>query len=641
MKHRKSPPPEAERRRSLLQAAFFVFTCCAFYYLSGTNYPVPELDPSFQAVLEYATRLKLQFGRDIVFTYGPYGYLGTFDSQGHLIGMRIAAAALWAVVMAVIATSIVRRTTGVLRVLFVAWLFLFFRSGWIDAQGTLIVAFGSLLLMSDLRDKKGLAALFVITMALLGLIKFNLFLSAATGIAIGVALHTYEKRYASALIVPAAFSAAVVLFWLGAGQELSSFWPWIKGSVRLSAGYTEAMTFPPDAWVLLLSLGAVALFFVAVLMLHRKSTLTAGKAAALAVILVGVFLSWKHGFVRADLHVRSFDFFLPCAFILAFMERDQTVLPVGSGSAITLLYGCVIVLTVLAVNIQAGKSSGQNIVTSAVVDLPGRLWGNAKQIVEEATGRWKSCYAAVYRGAEQPRNPDLPLARTIIGRDTVDVIGFRQWAALANGLNYHPRPIIQGYSAYTPSLEDMDLAFFRSKDRPRFLLFKLESIDARYPLLDDAPVLPFIFRNYSLASRDGDFLVLRENEGAPVDVRKELVHEKTLVFGEVLDLSRWNNGPLLVRTTYRFPFLGRLYSFFYQAPILTMRLFAGEGMLNTRFIPAMAERGFLVNPLLLNNEYVVNYYRKNGVPVKGMSFSRASSALLTGDHIHVQVFRIR
>jgi hypothetical protein len=298
-----------------------------------------------------------------------------------------------------------------------------------------------------------------------------------------------------------------------------------------------------------------------------------------------------------------------------------------------MLYGGVILLTVIAGNIQK-----EGIVESAIGGFPKQLLDSSKLLVKSVSDG-DSCYAAVRQRAAEPRNPDLPIARSVIGASAVDVISYRQWAALANDLNYRPRPVFQGYSAYTPYLQDLNLSYYQSKSRPRFLLFNLETIDSRHPMLDDATVLPFIFKNYKPVAHDGIFLVLRENEGASVDLNMRLVHEQSLAFNEILDLSKWNNEQLIIQTTTRPSFFGRLYGFLYEAPVLTMGIFVGERMLNTRFIPAMAERGFMVNPLLLGNKDVVNYYQKIGILVSGISFSRGGiSELLTSNRITVKVF---
>jgi hypothetical protein len=46
----------------------------------------------WQVVLEYAAEHHLQFGKEIVFTYGPLGYLLTDVSLGHMLNERIVFA---------------------------------------------------------------------------------------------------------------------------------------------------------------------------------------------------------------------------------------------------------------------------------------------------------------------------------------------------------------------------------------------------------------------------------------------------------------------------------------------------------------------------------------------------------------------
>ena len=60
----------------------------------------------------------------------------------------------------------------------------------------------------------------------------------------------------------------------------------------------------------------------------------------------------------------------------------------------------------------------------------------------------------------------LPQIKRTIGQSTVDVFGYGQSLAIANDLNYTPRPIFQGYSAYTPALVKANADFYRSAGAP-------------------------------------------------------------------------------------------------------------------------------------------------------------------------------
>ena len=71
----------------------------------------------------------------------------------------------------------------------------------------------------------------------------------------------------------------------------------------------------------------------------------------------------------------------------------------------------------------------------------------------------------------------------------VDVYPWQQDVVFAYGLHYHPRPVIQSYSAYTPKLAEINAAFLRDGQSAENILFRVESFCMQYPSLDDRPLL--------------------------------------------------------------------------------------------------------------------------------------------------------
>jgi hypothetical protein len=194
-----------------------------------------------------------------------------------------------------------------------------------------------------------------------------------------------------------------------------------------------------------------------------------------------------------------------------------------------------------------------------------------------------------------------------VGQASVDVFNFRQGAALLNGLNYHPRPIIQSYSAYTPDLLRANLDFYRSANRPSYVLFCLETIDGRFPTLDDAVLLPYILANYQPVLQEHRFLLMKRTPGPPENVTYDRVYSGSLDIGQKLDMTTWNNSPLFLRVNTSPTLLGRILSFLYQPPAYKLEVELDEGgKRDFRFIRGMASQGFLVNPLLENNPDVLD-----------------------------------
>jgi len=148
-------------------SAFFLLAFLSVFSLSGTFLPFLELTASWQAVLEYAAKSKLQFGRDIVFTYGPLGYLGTIYSQGHLAVQRIAFALAWAALTAWSATTIVQKLSGLPKGVFIVWVLFLFSRGGMDVQAYLVLACGYSILAEDVQQRKGISSIFIISFAVL------------------------------------------------------------------------------------------------------------------------------------------------------------------------------------------------------------------------------------------------------------------------------------------------------------------------------------------------------------------------------------------------------------------------------------------------------------------------------------------
>ena len=606
---------------ALFLTAFFVLGFLSVFSPSGMLIPFLDLTASWQAVLEYAAKSKLQFGRDIVFTYGPLGYLGTIYSQGHLVAQRIVFALAWAVLAVWSAISVVRRLPAPSKYIFSVWFLFLFSRGGVDVQAYLVLACGySILAAEDIQQRKALSSVFIISFVVLALIKFTFFITTVACVALSSFVQAGRKQARWSLFILLAFGTALLVLWLAVGQHVINFLPWLKGSLEVTGGYAEAMTIVPIVWVFRLCFLSLVLFLAAVVVRMRSTIPDAGSAGSLLLITVCTFLTWKHGFVRADEHVFYFIYFLPVAFALVIAEPVQKTLSQKGQMSLTVLFGAATLLCLIAANIQKKDE-----VKNAFAEWPGRLLYNTNNAIKSLTGNGNACYEALR--SQKNRGGELLVASSLIGSATVDVIDCLQWAALANDLNYHPRPVFQGYSVYTPYLQAINLSFFKSRDRPSYLLFNTETIDSRYVTLDDATALPYILRNYDLAGQDGKFLILRSKEGPPIDVHMKLIHEETVSFDKKINLSEWNNVPLIMQVDVKPTFVGRLMTFIYQSPVLSLNIHSGDKVLSTRFIPEMASRGFFINPLLFENKDVANLYKGIGTRVVGISFSKSDFPL--------------
>ena len=153
-----------------------------------------------------------------------------------------------------------------------------------------------------------------------------------------------------------------------------------------------------------------------------------------------------------------------------------------------------------------------------------------------------------------------------VGHSSIDVFNYRQGVALLNDLNYRPRPVIQSYSAYTPDLLRANLEFYRSPSRPSYVLFSLETIDMRFPTLDDALLLPYILANYQPVLAEHQFLLMERTPEPPRTVSYDRVYSASLDIGQKLDITTWNTSPLFLRVSTTPTLLGRILTLLFQPP---------------------------------------------------------------------------
>jgi len=612
---------------------YFVAAYIGVFFLSGRAAPLCYLDYSFDAVIEYAVDHGLQFGRDIVCTQGPLGFLDDGSSQGHLIAARLAFALIWSGIVAWTVAAMTRRLRLPYRYFFFSWFLLFAFHGPVEREALLVMLFGCMVLLGDISRRKAEVVVFAGVFALVSLIKFTLLVAAAAGIAVCVVAQLYRRNYRWGAVICGLFVSFAAFFWVISGQEMSNIMPWIRGSLEVSAGYNEAMALFPDSGVLVAGAIAALLCLAATGITLFRVRWNVGVSGICLVLCIYLSLVWKHGFVRADeYHVLYFVLSAPLLCGVLLLDSVSDAAPKGGRRAVGLLYMAILVLC--SISLMPGAM--QRIVPG----LPERLQDNMVLIGKAATGRVRELYQALHRDAGEEDRAYLPVAGRAVGNEPVDVFGHLQWAALANGMNYRPRPVFQGFSAYTPYLQDLNEAFFLRKDRPPYVLLNMETLDNRLPSINDARLLLLLLYRYSPIAADGDFLVMKQLPGEAGEVVLTPVSEKTLRFGELSLLPR-SDKPIFLSMDVQPTVLGRLVGMFFQPPEISIILWSSGNPRTYRIVPAMTRGGILLSPLIESNEDVAEYARgalRKQVDAILFSVTPYAESLI-GDEISVRLYQ--
>ncbi|HMW29917.1 MAG TPA: hypothetical protein PKE44_10195, partial [Plasticicumulans sp.] len=152
----------------------------ANFHLSGRAPASVLLDPSWCQVLDAAATRDWVFGRDLMFTFGPFGYLHCDDGLGQHAGLRYAAALGLAFGFAYLLVRGALEAGPRLGWPLLLWGALLLD---VEARAYLVIAFGAVVLLWR-RDGPWAALLVTALLALLSLVKFSFFVPAAFAVAV-------------------------------------------------------------------------------------------------------------------------------------------------------------------------------------------------------------------------------------------------------------------------------------------------------------------------------------------------------------------------------------------------------------------------------------------------------------------------
>jgi hypothetical protein len=438
------------------------------------NQPISGLDPGWRAGLTLAGPYGLHFGSDLIFTYGPWGYLDhPYALSRHEfalgIGFAVAATAwLWTVlhracrwrldpVPASVVATIVTVCCAVnsepsQRCLLAAaghtiwWASTRGAARWrtFDLTPPALAVVAAVMVQVKIPDGVG-----ILVIAVLG----------------GCLVAPLVRALANAVATGVAFVVAFIGFWLAAGQSLGDVGSWMHGVEQITVGYPEAMSWERNDWLLgYLAAFAVAVAAVVVVARGWSSRTRVDAAAVLLVTLVLLELELKGGFSRHDPYHEMTFFACGAALTLSLvvLGRRPTLAFVATGLSVLMLWPGL-----------ASLDPG----------LARDRWRTSAQAVFDP-GYAPALRAQAAAGAAAGYGIPSSMLETI-GTSPVAVDPWDVGLPYAYGLTWHPVPVFQTYSAYTPYLDGLNARAARQAPADQFVLrFLNQAVDERNPAWD-------------------------------------------------------------------------------------------------------------------------------------------------------------
>jgi hypothetical protein len=597
--------------------------------------PARGIDASWEFAMNEGVERNMSFGRDIVFTYGPYAsivtrtYSPATDERmmwGSLLfaGSYIAALQFLSegkkrrIILLLLVFLATSKST---EILLLSYSFL------------LTVCVLKKLNSSDLNKasvinwRQGLAAVLMwSTLGLLPLIKGSLLLPYLASVAISSALLLRFSLFRQAILTVSIPIAATVVLWSLAGQSLANLPAYFRGTIELTSGYTEAMS---TAWGVLPKVagdGLVLTFLTVSAVMFRSISrapqLSVGSRWLLLILFAVILLvAFKHGFIATAAIYSTFSSFAVLLVIISFIYIDRSLawslsIVMFLTVATSIERDVVLVEEVHArFGVGAAWSGNQRgdilkFCTARAIQAYSRTtykstWGTYRDAWEGLRIRADrgNGLPAQFLKAKADMKRERPLPKL---NGTADFYEYDQSALLASDNEWNPRPVIQSYSAYTPTLAMLNEQHLRGPSAPEWVLFQLQSLDGRLPSLDDGLSWPALLDNYSFVSFNDEVLLMRKDPIVHPSSKYDWIYTETCKTGAVVNLPN-ADGLLFAEVELKPTFAGRLAIALLNPPQLRIELGLRDGTSRSyRVVSKMMTTGFLVSPLVSNTEEVAS-----------------------------------
>jgi hypothetical protein len=496
-----------------------------------TRVPAAGLDPSWFTVLGRAAAEHRRFGHDLVFTFGPWGFLDRpvlFTGRHFTLGVLFEVAATTAMFCA--AYACVKRKWSP-RIAAPA-AFGFTVATIVGDPGPRIICAGlvfALLTIARRGATKSQASpdawptvLLAAGAALMVQVKLSegLALFALAGI-VAISVRTLRAFAVNVAAAVATFTVTFLLLWLIAGQRLGDLASWLRYSWELASGYEGAMAMPPDTiegygLAALLALIAVTL---AVGMARRYRGLV-GLGVVLLVVAMLEF-AFKDGFIRKG----GYTYFTIGAFVLialaSYARRPAAVLA-AAAVALVLVPTSLDQFDPFAARDRWRRSA------EAILNTDHRL-----QMQAAAAGQARAEYQ---------------LSARMVAASKGHPVSVDLWEATlpwAYSLNWNPVPVFQAYAAYTPALDELNAHAIATAPSDQIVLRQnQDTIDARNTRWETPRYLLALACNYKVEMNEGRWSLLRHGENSCSQPRNLGV--RTVNTGEVVEAPTVGPNEILV-----------------------------------------------------------------------------------------------
>lgn len=537
-------------------------------YFESNITPVPlsqplwmSLDPSWGIALSYVKLKNLIWGTDIAFTYGPLALFCTRAGWGeNKFTFLFFDLFMFLNFFLIFFLSFKKSMNKLITTLLIAAVCIIMPLWFGSANSLILMAFLIFWINLSINDPKLIYYFFqIIIITLVFFIKFNTGIIAFPLFYAGIIYNIVSKKRNLVYTIIVALTPLILIpiFCSILNVSLVNY---IKSGLEMIKGYNDVM-FTENTIdnsyrysILIAALLTIVLILNTKLFIKEKLL---KNATTFLLAAISIFVLFKQSFVRADGgHVYDFFIFIPLLILCNTNFHFN----------IKKWYSLVILIFVIIIPFNF-------------------LFQEKSRPVEVSLKFSKSNYISGFKGFTEtsgmqlfPNNSQLPSSvLQKIGNNTVDIFPWNIQLLLLNKLQYHPRPVIQSYTAYTPYLENLNFEHYNSSKAPEFVIYEIGGIDNRYPFFDESKVSLALSKNYRVVETynfDGRVGLLLQKKS---DFKK-IQLEKTREYAMILNTPLTPKKDIFYEIEVYNSLLGRLSSIINHSPEINLVIKTKDGL---------------------------------------------------------------
>jgi hypothetical protein len=571
------------RERSIALALLLITTACALIPFEPAM-PGRALDEAWALGINEAVARGMVFGRDVAFTFGPYASIFSRAYHPATDWLMLLGSASLAVSYGY---AFVTATRGS-RV--APWAFLLALLVLTTHRDALLISYPLVAAVCVIREPVPRLSSIAVLMApfgLLPIIKGSFAVMCGLVGAWVLAWFVFAKARNAVLVVLGAPTVSLFIFWLLAGQPLLAIPVYVHGIVTMASGYGDAMAIGGARGSEVVVYVLVSIFLLVAIV--RDSMAQRRRRILTAVFASFLFVALKSGFTRHDSHAllsAASLSFAGVVYSFTFSWRWRSLLAVAAVAA------CIYVDA--AYNVPVLWHT-ENVYLSAGRGLATRVGVSTPSYREQFD-------AALRIFRDVVHFPPLP--------GTTDIYSYAQTDLIASGARWNPRPVMQSYAAYAPSLAAANRDHLLGADAPDNVVFRVQPIDWHFPSLEDGASWWALLARYVPTTLDGDTLILHRRPDGEAIAKPAPLGEVTGKLGRAVKVPE-SDQPIFAEVQLQPSLLGRLAGALYKvAPVLiTVRLVDG-GEITYRYIASMGRAGFLLSPVVETTREMATLFGK-------------------------------